>query len=230
MRHYVNFAGKDLSDFGFYAADAEQFGAPERVIESVKVPGRNGELTFSDGSFANVTVKYTLYGQGNIKDNLRDLRNHLNTYTGYQRLEDTFSPNEYRRARFISAFTPTGTDRKNAQVELEFDCMPQRFLKDGEKVITFTAGGTLKNDFMESRPLIRIYGTGTLTVNNKAFVVSSANAYTDVDSEIMDAYKGSTNCNGNVSGTFPTFMPGSNTIVMTSGVTKLEITPRWWTI
>jgi phage-related protein len=62
--------------------------------------------------------------------------------------------------------------------------------------------------------------------------ISSADEYTDIDCEIMDAFKGSVNCNSNIQTTdnkFPVLRSGDNNITKT-GITRLEITPRWWTV
>jgi phage-related protein len=48
----------------------------------------------------------------------------------------------------------------------------------------------------------------------------------------MDAYKGATNCNGNIQTTdnkFPVLVSEQNNITL-NGITRLEITPRWWTV
>ena len=67
--------------------------------------------------------------------------------------------------------------------------------------------------------------------SESTMTISSANSYTDIDCDIMDAFKGSTNCNGNISGSFPTLAPGDNTVDLpSSGITKIEIIPRWWVL
>ena len=116
---------------------------------------------------------------------------------------------------------------------MTFDCDARRFLKNGDNIITLTANGSIFNPtYFDAKPLIRAYGTGSFTINDITVTITSANVYTDVDCEIMDAYKGTTNCNSNISTTnneFPALRPGANNITL-SGITKLEITPRWWTI
>ena len=90
----------------------------------------------------------------------------------------------------------------------------------------------MKNPTMYTAlPLIKAYGTGTLTISGISVTVTTASEYTDIDSEIEEAYKGSTSCNMNIilsNGEFPKFQPGINTVSFT-GFSRLEITPRWWT-
>ena len=114
-----------------------------------------------------------------------------------------------------------------------FDCKPQRFLKTGETSQTFTGSGSLTNPTRyPALPLVRAYGTGTLRLGSTSIVISSNNSYIDIDCEIQDAFRGATNCNGNItlsSGRFFALAPGYNGISM-SGITRVEITPRWWTL
>lgn len=82
-------------------------------------------------------------------------------------------------------------------------------------------------------PLIRVYGTaaGTLTVGNTVVKIKSITEYVDLDCELQDAFKGITNCNGNVyAPDFPTLPPGGTGISFSGGITKIEIKPRWWTV
>ena len=63
--------------------------------------------------------------------------------------------------------------------------------------------------------------------------LKAADGYTDIDCDLEDAYKGSANKNGCLqlySGEFPTLAPGENGITLGTGITKVEITPRWWSL
>ena len=97
--------------------------------------------------------------------------------------------------------------------------------------MTFTSNGSIENPTeFESKPLLRVYGTGTLGIGSQSITISQADVYTDIDCEMMDCFKGTANKNANVSFSdynFPTLMPGTNGISLT-GITKVEITPRWW--
>ena len=84
----------------------------------------------------------------------------------------------------------------------------------------------------DSKPLIRVYGTGTFTANDITVIISAhTQPYIDIDSELEECYYEDTNMNSYVSmtdRTFPTLKPGTNGILPTPGITKLEVTPRWW--
>lgn len=225
------FGGVNSADFGVYDAGSSVWNGAERVVERVKVPGRNGELTISDGSYQNITLEIRAYIKAGMREFLPMLREYLLSVPGYAELEETTHPDEYRMAMFVGPFEPEEYDRTGAYIPLTFDCMPQRWLKSGEQTWTYTSAGVLRNPTRyKAKPLMRLYGTGTLTVGQQALTVSAADGYTDIDCETWNAYKGAENCNGNV--TFekpPELLPGDNNITFT-GFSGVEIIPRWWTI
>ena len=121
--------------------------------------------------------------------------------------------------------------------EMRFDCKPQAWLKTGEVPIEITGTTPVKivNPTLHSAsPLIRIYGTnGSLMINDVEVTFADVDEYVDIDCEIMDAYKGATNCNSKISllgSDYIELKAGQNLITLISGVTKLVITPRWWII
>lgn len=232
MIHFIVFNGKKLKDYGVFISGEAVFNAPKRSTTSVTVPGRNGALTLDNGRFENITLKYPAFIVRSFKDRVSELRNFVLTQSGYQRLEDTYHPDEYRLARWSTDFSVKPDEELLAgEFDLTFDCYPQRFLKSGENAIEITSATTIINEQMTTAlPLIRAYGTGTFTINGVTVQITSASSYTDIDCDLQECFKDTlaTNCNGNVVlTTFPELTPGENTISM-SGITKLEITPRWW--
>lgn len=231
MKDYFKFANINTNDYQLFIADKNRFEGGGKRGEIITVPGRYGTLSISDGTFENIKITYNMYGKGNIRQNLAGLRDALGATSGYMRLADSVDPDIFMRARYSEPFTVKTSDRKNAALDIEFDCDPRRFLKNGERVRTVTSGMTLKNSTNNTaRPLIRVYGTGTLTINSISVQITTANEYTDIDSEIEEAYKGSTNCNNNIvltNGLYPVLSPGNNTISFT-GFSQVTIKPNWW--
>lgn len=235
MKEFFTYNGISSADFGCYVASSNQFDAPARDVESIEIPGRNGALTIDNGRYLNQTLTYSMYVRNDIRTKIMGFRNALAKNRGYQRLEDSYNPTEFYLARYIDGFEVKQSDRYGAGFSVTFDRKPQRFLKSGDLTFgvdaySFTADGSILNETDQiAKPLLRVYGTGTFTINGSSMTISSANSYTDIDCELMDAYKGTTNCNGNISGSFPTLSPGDNTIDLpASGISKIEIIPRWW--
>lgn len=228
------FGGIHSADYGVWISGTGTFDSPERDVDKVVIPGRNGALTRDNGRFENIELTYPAFISRQFQPRFDEFRAAMLSKRGYQRLEDTYHPDEYRLAMFAGPLEPrTGIWNRSGTFDIEFDCQPQRFLKTGEQPITFTAGGALFNPTgYDALPLIRAYGTGTLTVNGYTVTVNVADGYTDIDSDLQDAYKGTLNCNPYITLTdyeFPILSPGAIEVSFT-GFTRLEITPRWWTI
>ena len=236
MINFLTFAGKSTNDYGIWISGEGTYGAPERNVQTQEVPGKNGNLLFDMGNFKNITVKYPAAIKMDMPSRLRDFVNYAGSQIGYQRLEDTYHPYEYRMAKFVSKMSvdTAGYMNRSGKFNLEFDCKPQRFLKSGEDPIEFTASGKLYNRTeFESKPLLRVYGSGagTVSIGSETISITAINEFVDIDCEIMDAFKGATNCNGNVSFTDDIILgAGENNIAFTGNITKVVITPRWWII
>ena len=234
MRDILVIDGKPSLDFGVYLTDAGAYDAPHRRVSTVSIPGRSGDLVYDENeTFDNIDVRYPAIIYQNYDSNFAALKSFLLSRRGYVRLEDSFHPDEYRLGIYSEAIKPKVTvNYKMGGFEIVFNCKPQRFLKSGEKARTITAGSEIvKNptDFI-SKPLIRAYGTGNFTINGVKVTINSASTYTDIDCDTQEAYKGSVNCNGNITlnnAVFPSFASGLNT-VQKSGISRLEIIPRWW--
>lgn len=233
MRNWLTFNGKSSKEYGVYISGLNTFNSAERDTESISVPGRNGDLTFDNGRFKNVDITYPAFIYADFDNNVEGLRNFLLSQRGYKRLEDTYHPDEYRMARYKGNFVTEVVDWLAAgQFDLVFDCYPQRFLKSGDQIITLESDGNIFNEYQESKPLIRAYGTGSFSIGGITITIDTADDYTDIDCDLQEAYKDdmSVNCNGNItltSGSFPVLNPGDNEIVI-EDITKLEIKPRWW--
>lgn len=231
---YFTFNSKSCLDFSVVISGQGTFKSPERDVETVSIPGRNGNLHIDNGRFDNVEIIYPAYIAKNFKANFDAFKAFMLSQRGYQRLEDSYHPDYYRLASYKSAIEPKMTPRNlNGSFDIAFDCDPRRFLKSGEKTISANTTSTVKNPTQfDALPKIRAYGTGTLTINGISIAITTADVYTDIDCELQEAYKGSTSCNGNITltdGVFPYLSPGLNTLSYT-GLTNFTIIPRYWTV
>lgn len=235
MINYFTFDGVSSRDFGVFISGTDVFNAAPRSIQTVAVPGRSGTLTIDNKRFENVELTYPAFIYDTFRANVQGLRNFLLSSAGYRRLEDTYNPEQYMMARYVSGLSVESTERrKEGRFDLTFDRMPQRFLKSGETAQTFTADGSITNSTLyDARPLIRVYGTGSLGIGTETITITTNPGYIDIDSEMMDTYYGAVNCNSYItlsSGEFPVLAPGYNGIDLGSGITRVDITPRWWVL
>lgn len=232
-RNYFTFAGKNCKDFNVYVSGQGTYNAPARVYSTYEIPGRNGDLYIDEKRFENIELTYPAFIFEDMITHVDGLRNYLLSRTGYQRLEDTYHPDEFRMAVFSDGFEFDVDPRHEVSTfDITFRCKPQRFLKLGEKVHTFTSSGSIYNPTdCASKPLIRIYGNGVFGLGSQSITISGTTGYTDIDCEMMDCFSGTENRNSKVTFTnydFPVLKSGTNNFSLGSGITKVEITPRWW--
>lgn len=177
MQHSIIFGGVDSADYGIYIGGEGTFNAPERAIEYKEIPGRNGAFALDLGYWNNIEVKYTAVNYeedfATFSNRLRAFRNALASKKGYQRLEDTFHPDEYRMAVLSDGLEVKPIMYNTAaQFEIKFNCKPQRFLASGETEIEVTSGQTITNPTpYPCQPMIETYGYGELTVNGYQIMI-----------------------------------------------------------
>lgn len=168
----IIFGDVDSSDYGIYISGEGVYNAPERVVEFVEVPGRNGAIAMDQGRYENINVTYpAMYlgkNQEEFREKLSDFRNAILSQKGYQRLEDSYHPEEYRMGVYASGLEVTKLFRKmrGGEFELTFNCKPQRWLIDGDYPIPVDSGDVLQNPTLfESSPLLEVEGYGTVSFN-----------------------------------------------------------------
>ena len=135
------FGGINSADYGIYITGEAVYNAPERAVEMVSVPGRNGAIVIDQGHWNNIQVTYPAGTFGKTQEEFREaisaFRNAVLSQLGYQRLTDTYHPDEYRMAVYVSGLEVDPTQYGSAgEFKLKFDCKPQRWLTEGEQEIT----------------------------------------------------------------------------------------------
>ena len=171
------FDGIDLRDYGVYITGEAVFNAPERDVDVIVIPGRNGSFVRDNGRFNNITVTYPagLFGptEADFAQGISDLRNALCSRKGYKRLSDDYNPNEYREAVYKSGLEVTPAQLKAGEFSITFECKPQRFLTSGEAPTAITSGTTLTNPTMfPAHPLIEAEGYGSIDLAGQEISVA----------------------------------------------------------
>lgn len=127
---------------GIYKLSPINFPSPAKDIEIVPVAGKNGSVVYDNGSYKNVelTAELVIEPQKHYEDILSqydDIRDAIMTQKGYQRLEDSLYPDEYRLAIATDCML-SEVDTALGKATITFDAKPQRFLKSGEQAVAFT--------------------------------------------------------------------------------------------
>ena len=240
----IIFNGRSSADYGIFVEEPPGHEWPEKDYDVVHVPGRSGDLLFDNGSYKNVSREYkiavgsrTLY----LHEQIDGIFNWLHSASGYARLEDSYEPDHFRLAAYRESSSLENILGHAGRATIKFDCKPQRFLKSGEHAALFTSTGYLVNPTeFDALPIIKLTkksgtsGQGSFRVGDCEITIGSNTATTMyIDSELQNAYNGTTNLNTSITlntGGFPSLGPGNNEISFSGGITKLEVTPRWWTL
>lgn len=234
----VIFNSRSSEDYGIQVEHPPGYSYPERDYEVTHVPGRNGDIVLDKGSYKNVEREYEI-AIGSTEEDFVNMANRiaewLHSSSGYARLEDSYEPEYYRMALYEEDGEIENILFHAGEVKIKFNCKPQRFLKQGEKSVSFEKEGVLLNPTgFSSLPYIVAKGTGegTITIGDYTVTISEVNEETVIDSEIQDCYSGSDNRNSYVtlSNGFPKLITGLNSISFSGGITSVEVTPRWWTL
>ena len=175
----------NIIQFGAVSSDAYdvliegpgEYTAAKRDYESISIPGRNGAFILDKGRFENIEgeFKVVVYGETQLEfqQKIADFRNAIVSQRGYQRLTETYHPNEYRMAAYKG-----GLDEdpefigKAAVFKIIFDCKPQRYLTSGEEAITVLDGETITNPTLfEAQPMLEVEGYGNIGIGDSLITV-----------------------------------------------------------
>lgn len=231
-------------DYGIYITGEAAYNAPERAVEMINIPGKNGALALDQGRFENIEVTYHAGcfadSQADFADKVMRFRNALASRYTYKRLTDEYHSDEYRLGLYKSGLDVDAVRYGTAgQFDITFDCKPQRWLAVGETEQTFTSSGSITNPTpFESKPLIKVTGTGTLGIGEYILTITGTASQTlYIDCETMEIYTlegtvptGASSLVSINKNDFPVLEPGTNYISVGSGITAVTITPRWWRI
>ena len=186
------------TDYGVQILGEGVFNAPERVVEMIEIPGRNGTFALDKGRFENIEVTYpaTLIADNvtDFAEALSDLRNALCSKRGYMRLEDDYHPDEYRMAVYKEGLEVDEEVLRVGKFNIKFDCKPQRFLTSGETAVSVDSGDTLTNPTLfEASPMLEVEGYGDIVLNGYSI---SINDEPIGEIELVPATRASSSYNG----------------------------------
>lgn len=182
MKHSINFGGLNSADFDIFLSGEGTFAAPERDVKRVSVPGRNGDLIIDGEKWENLDVTYPAYIHTDFFDKFESFRAEICKLRGYQRIEDTYHPAEFRMGALTDGLSPNNFVYfyKSGKFDITFNCKPQRFLKSGEQPIQILSPVVFTNTM--STMILPVYedvkvtahSADTLTVTLETFDTNKA--------------------------------------------------------
>jgi len=233
--NWFNYKGVSSLDNGIIIKSKQTHNGAGRDVTYQSIPGRSGDLIIDNNRFLNVLVSYTVEILENeaysLPELTRKIKGWLLSDVGYFRLYDSYDSKYFRLAACTDELDISEDVYGIGNCTIAFNCKPFKYAFDGQNNIKLTESGTITNpEQYPSRPYIKITGNGdiTLSINNDSFVFSDVDEFIEIDSEIMNAFKGAIPQNNKMrTPFFPSLEPGENNISWTGNVAGVEIIPRW---
>lgn len=232
---YFIFSSHSSLDFGLVITGKSVFKSAGRDLTFTSVPGRNGDLITDNGRYKNVEIIYKTAILNRSDKDFADLAHEITAWlslrSGYFKLYDTYDKKYYRMAAYDSDVDIEQELEALGKMTISFNCKPFKYSFEGDDTIILESTCDLYNaEVYSSKPYIKIYGSDniSLNINDKAYSFTGVEEYIEIDSEIMNAFKGIVPQNNKMTGLdFPEFLPGKNLISWTGNVQKIEVKPRW---
>lgn len=230
----IFYNGKSSDDLRLVVEQYPERPIPKRKTEKWSVPGRSGDVIAAADAWENVTMGYEVYlsAERQRLPAVADKVIEWLSAPGYHELADDYDAECFRMATFIGDASIKNYANLFGRFRLEFDCWPQRFLASGAEAVSVAQGGVLVNpSIYPAEPLIVVRGSGagTLTVNGTSIALADCNNVT-LDCRDRECYRGVSNLNTSVTGSYPKLTAGANPIQWSGGITAVSIKPRWWVL
>ena len=213
-------------DLGLRVTRPPLLPSSQRVVEHLEVLGREGTLTRLQG-WEDQELSFQAALQGH--DLAGKYRQAVGALVGARALELSNLPSIFYQVKNVTvgaleqALTTVGV------FEVQVRMAPFAYLLDAPPV-EFTGQATLTNSGnVYSQPVITLEGTGThtLTVNGQVFSVKSPTGLLTVDSALRVCRVGTKAGIDAITPDYPVLATGSNTVKVSSGVSKATIWPNW---
>ena len=166
---------------------------------------------------------------------LRDIKGWLYSEPDrYHEITDSYDAEYFRYGVISGSLDIEEQLNKVGSFTVTFNCKPFKYSFAGQQTVSADASElTITNpSAFESRPYIKLYGNGTVVImiqpQGRGMMISNLDEYIEIDSELMNCFKGTVLKNDTVKGAeFPVFKPGVCTINCTGDVSRIEVIPRW---
>ena len=216
------FNGITTDSMGIVVNSIQTYVKPQKKAEVIQVEGRDGAEVVEYGYAPYILkAKVTLL-------NLTLIDNVIAWLNGSGVLIIDEDNQKYRNVRVLSAIDyDYFSHLKQATIEF-YVADPFRYLITEANVTLLVAGNVTNSGTYTSLPLIKLTGTGlvTVTINGRSFTYNFDTPYVYIDSQIQDAYYNGILKNRNFGGDFPKLDVGVNAISWTGTVTEMVITKR----
>jgi len=162
---------------------------PEKEVERIHVPGRDGDILIDHGAYQNAVVEYVGYFKSRAA--FEAFWTALRLLSGYQLLSDSYVINEQRLALLMTPLEPEELlSERLWRVTIQFSCKPQRYYNYNLSVSRTATGLTVNSAASPtkiwSRPYVEIYGAGTVEMYFEHGVPQPNNAVHTAYTQTLD--------------------------------------------
>lgn len=223
------FAGSTALNEGLYISDDISIPTPEERVTEYTIPGRDGTLTYKEGTYEDISITVELMyieRPDDVRERFRDIKRWL--LGGGDSLKFSHQPDTHYKVKRVSIDENTRESLIKGDFSVTFLCEPFQYFDEGDTAVPLST--TIYNDGELSHPKYEITGEGVckLTVNGNTATINVSGTVT-VDTEKMITYRTlssltNTAMSGDYSDLF--LQKGENTLSATSGF-DVQITPRW---
>lgn len=242
--NYFEYNGTSSLDMGLRIESKNVFSAPEYEVDFLTIPGRDGDLIARPGRYPNVQVTYSVFLPAKSTQELAEKILAVKEWLyeepdRYHELTDTYDTEFFREAVYAGKLDIADELNRIGVFTISFSCLPFRYSTAGSRFQSITSSGTaVTNPFITpSKPYMKIYGSGDISLTiqsvskNATWHFTDIDSYIEVDSNLMNFYRGTEPQNDKVVGDgFPQLYQGRNTISFTGAVSRIDIMPRWVTL
>lgn len=213
-----------FADYGIVISVLPTLARAQRNADVTAIQGHDGDYVVDYGTYQSITFPMTC----TLLDGT--LINEIKTWLdGYDNLIFSWDSDKYYKANLINRIDITQSFESYGEFPLLFNADPFGYdLNTAD--ITLTAPSQIFNSGTAiSKPVIKVYGEGTITLMVGATTVVLTNVvdYVTIDSDKVNCYKDTNNQNQYMTGFFPTLDIGQNGVSWTGTVTSVVITPNW---
>jgi phage-related protein len=140
LKYDLWFDGQSGHDIGIRMQGGLALSCPVPRVQTFQIPGRNGDLHISDGTFENrvASADCYVYKKDQVERAFRAIYAWAFGSGEYRRLVSDEDPEHYLMARVANGADVAAKVKAMAPFSLQFDCMPQRFLTSGDAPIVLT--------------------------------------------------------------------------------------------
>ena len=232
LTDWFEWKGTRCTVHGIHVSEHPAITFPAERITNTAIPGKSGNLTSLEGDYVYDDMILTV---NCWIENLSSLDTVAKWLQGSGTVRFANRPAGVYYARICNQIPFEKILRGNPQrsFTVTFRCKPFLYLDNSPDATITASGSTITNPgAVDSEPLIKVYGSGdiTLMVGTQIVELEDVSSQIFLDSEIQEAYKGTTSQNNHMSGEFPKLLPGMNAISWTGNVTSIVISPRWRTL